>query len=275
MKMRMKMGVRLTPEEKSAVPDWAERVGVFIYKCDERFEDKQERFRLCLHEASHAIQFRQFGWNVKFSGPHVEYEAGKLRFYLGEVSPVRLNNYEPLPWQHAMVFIAGFKWVEHFTGLPDANIAIQRDLASLRAKLGEVADVEEAVWQAEMMLEDQLSQPGFVDDLRRMVRGYELIVFNTVEATTWGWKHFRLDLPGQRYAVGHDDLNWLLVDDGKQLRLIVDGAEVSPAEEYELFFVAGGASASKRAADAVNRWNKMVRATATSRVFKERPRTKL
>jgi len=43
------------------------------------------------------------------------------------------------------------------------------------------------------------------------------------------------------------------------LRLVVDGVEVSPAKEYELYFLAGGAHASKEATDAVNRWDAMVR----------------
>lgn len=85
-------------------------------------------------------------------------------------------------------------------------------------------------------------------------------LFTVLSIRVWGWNEYRLDIPGQRYAVGRDGLNWLLIDDGSQVRLIVEGGEVSPAKKYELFFVAGGANASKRANDALGRWNTMVRA---------------
>ena len=66
--------------------------------------------------------------------------------------------------------------------------------------------------------------------------------------------------------MGHDQQNWLLIDDGIQLRLIVDGTEVPPDTSNELIYVAGGANASKRASDAVNRWNKRVRVKCEQKV---------
>ena len=69
---------------------------------------------------------------------------------------------------------------------------------------------------------------------------YERQIFHTDEVWDWAAHEYRFDLPGERFAVGRDGLNWLLVDDGS-LRLIVDGAEVSPNKQYELYFVCGGA----------------------------------
>jgi hypothetical protein len=105
-----------------------------------------------------------------------------------------------------------------------------------------------------------MEQPEFFRDLEQATRDYERAIFQTDETWAWAAQEYRLDIPGQRYAAGRDGLNWLLVDDGEQLRLIVDGAEISPAKKYELFFVAGGAKASKAANDAVRGWNEMVRA---------------
>lgn len=225
--------VRLTPEEKSAIPDWQERVAVFQRTCDEDLQKKRERFRVCLHEAAHAIQYQQFGWDVEFLGPYVGCKDGRLRFVIGAVSPVRLSDYKPLPWQRAMVSIAGFKFVEHFTGLPDDEVTIQGDLTSLRSDLGEDADVNGAVWKAELMLEDQLCQPGFLDELREMVCAYEFIVYNTKEATTWGWKEYRPELPGERHRVivATSGGFGTLVEHEGELKLVVEGEVLRSGEK--------------------------------------------
>lgn len=65
--------------------------------------------------------------------------------------------------------------------------------------------------------------------------------------------------------MGRDGLNWLLINDGNQLRLIVDGVEIAPDQSNELYFVSGGVNASKGASDAVSRWNKQVYALLASR----------
>ena len=122
--------------------------------------------------------------------------------------------------------------------------------------------LEQAKYLGEYTILTDMEQPEFLRDLEQAVRDYERDVFHTDEVWNWAAREYRFDLRGERFAVGRDSrLSWLLIDDGNHVRLIVDGVQVSPAKKYELFFVAGGANASKRAADAVNRWNEMVAET--------------
>jgi len=151
----VKVEVSLTEEEKRLVPDWELEAALFQRHCDERTKDRSKRFRLCLHEGGHAVQYRnQFGWDVKFHGPDLDFEDGKLEFVLGAVSPVRTNNYEPFHWQHGMVSIAGFWMVEHFIGLPGDLFTIQSDLKSLRSVLGENEDMNLAEGFAKLQAEN-------------------------------------------------------------------------------------------------------------------------
>jgi hypothetical protein len=260
-----KVKVRLTKEEKLAIPHWEEQVALFQRTCDLRSNDKRERFRTCLHEGSHAVQYGRFGWNVEFLGPYVEYREGKLEFVVGAVSPLPLKEYNPLPWEHAAVSIAGFKWVEHFTGLPNEDFTIQNDLASLRSKLGESADANEAVSQAESNLEDQLSQPGFVDELREMVRAYEFIVYNSNEATEWGWKEYQPGLSGERYRVTVPVAGYYgtLIENEGELKLVVMGEVYRPGEKlYGVRSEVMTAEPKRPGADrAVRRWNQAASAT--------------
>src|SRR5215510_8158426 len=127
--------VKLTEEEKLALSDWQEQVALFQRNCDERAKNMEKRFRLCLHEGGHAVQYGEFDWNVLFHGPYVEQRDGKLEFVAGAVSPIPYNDYQPLPWQRALVSISGFKLVEHFTGVPDDDAIIENDLASVYSKV--------------------------------------------------------------------------------------------------------------------------------------------
>ena len=260
----MKVDVRLTPEEKSAVPDWEEQVAVFQRQCDER--TKHARFRLCLHEGGHAVQYRnQFRWDVEFQGPSVGYESGELKFVAGSVTPIPTNNYDPFHWQHALVSASGFLLVEHFTAVPDEQIVIKNDLATLRSKLGDKADLNEAVWYAKMMLEIQLSEPDFIQELKQACRDYENGVYGTDEATEWGWREYRPEFPGQRHRVAVTTTGYFgtLIVDGETLKLVTEGAVFRPEDEIRgMRPEVGIAELQKVETDrAVNCWNEAARQT--------------
>ena len=192
-----------------------------------------------LHEGSHAVQYRKLGWGVEFHGPSLDFEDGKLQFVLGSVSPIRTNNYDPLFWQHGMVSIAGFTWVEHFTGLPDKQCTIQNDLNGLRSKLGGNEDMNRAVWYAEIMLEGQLSEPTFISQLEQACRDYEIDVYGTDEATTWGWREYRPEISGKRYCVAVTTSGYYgtLVADGDDLILLTEGEVLRPENEHRRHWV--------------------------------------
>jgi hypothetical protein len=228
--------VKLTEEQKRLVPDWEEQVAVFQQNCNKRAKDKSQRFRISLHEGGHTAQYRnQFGWNVKFHGPYVSYdrESNKLGFTLGAVSAIRTNNYEPLDWQRGMVSTAAFLLVEHFTGEPDDDFTIQNDLKGLRAELGENADTNKAVTYAELMLEDQLSGPTFLSQLEQACRDYEMDVYGTDEATTWGWREYRPELKGARHRVisPYCGCYGTLIEHGGVLTLLVEGEAWRPEDK--------------------------------------------
>jgi hypothetical protein len=92
---------------------------------------------------------------------------------------------------------------------------------------------------------------------------YEAAIFGTCEIVAWGIREHRLDLAGQRYGVysNRQGLPWVLIDDGGELKLVVEGGKVcSPSdklhrESLELIAVTPG----ERAAAAVGRWNDAVR----------------
>ncbi len=226
--------VKLTEEQKRLVSDWEEQVAIYQRQCDGCTNDKEERFRTCLHEGGHTVQYRnQFRWDVDFLGPYVSYKDGKLRFAAGAVSAIRTNGYEPFPWQDAIVSTSGFLLVDHFTAVPDEEIAIQNDLKTLRSKLGENENMNQAVWCAEIMLEDQLSEPTFLPELERAVRDYELAIYGTDEATTWGWREYHPELQGTRHRVIVPySGNWgTLIDHEGDLELVVEGRVLRPTDE--------------------------------------------
>jgi hypothetical protein len=257
--------VRLTPEEKNAVQNWEEQVAIFQRQCDERTKDKRERFRLCLHEGGHAQQDRRLGWDVEFHGPYVYFdrEERELSFVNGAVSPIRTNNYEPFHWQHAMVSIAGFTWVEHFTAWPNDPHAIQNDLRTLRAKLVENEDLNEAVYYAKIVLSEDLRiDPAFLPELEQAVRDYEVAVYGTDEATRWGWREYRFELPGTRHRVivPYSGTYGLLVEHNGDLELVVEGKVLRPTDELrgvrqEVRIAEPEKSGTHRA---VRRWNDAV-----------------
>jgi hypothetical protein len=208
--------VRLTEEQKLLVPDWEKRTETFQRRCNQWSRNLEERFRICLHEGGHAVQYRKLGWRVEFQGPHVRFEDGDLCFVGGSVLPIPAD-FEPLlHWQEAMTSISSFFLVEHFTAVPDGPLAIQGDLKGLRSKLGENGDLNLAVYSAEIMLESQLSEPTFISELERAVRDYELAIYGTDEATTWGWREYHPELQGTRHRVS--DVQRVLRNTGGERR---------------------------------------------------------
>jgi hypothetical protein len=226
----MKVDVRLTEEEKNLVPDFEKRLKRFQSSMD--MMSRSEVFDLCLHEGSHAVQHRKLGWNVEFQGPHMYYKDGKLHHMAGAVVPIP-DNYDPLHWQHAMVSVAGFYFVNHFTAVPNEPYVIQNDLETLRFKLGPNGDMNQAVYYAEVMLEDQLSDPTFLPELERAVRDYELAIYGTDEATQWGWREYHPELPGTRHRVivPYSGNFGTLVEQEGNLRLVVEGDVFHPSDE--------------------------------------------
>jgi hypothetical protein len=245
-------------------PAFQQRLADFQAHVDVLVKDPREKFRLCIHEAGHISFYRRLGWAVdKFRGPHIARdEEGKLHNFLGAVSPVRVRGGEIHDLVEAVKCdTASFVLVEALTGEPNSETAIKNDMRVISTFDPEV--LKEVL---------ELATEGILQELKDVyssiptevvgaARDFENAVFGTDDNWLWGWKKYRLDLPGLRYIVGHDQLNWLLIDGGSRLRLIVDGVEVFPdTKRYELIYVFGGGKASEKSADAVRRWNQMIRA---------------
>lgn len=245
-------------DEEKASPEFQQKLAAFQTQFNALEKNPRDKFRLCLHEAGHMVYFRRLGWTLKrLRGPYMYRNGeGERCNILGSVRPNREKTDDLLGTVKAD--IAGFVLVEAVTGEPESETTIKNDLRFFSNTAPDVLK-EMLKLPAQMVIND-FENDGFKRELFGAIREYENEIFGTDSTWLWGWRTFRLDQLGQRYAVGHDGLNWLLIDDGNQLRLVVDGAEVSPAKKYELFFVAGGASASERANDAVRRWNQAVSA---------------
>jgi hypothetical protein len=255
--MKPVVKIDLTEEQKRLAPDWEKITKLFQRQCDAR--TMEQRFRLCLHEGSHAIQYRKL-WDVEFHGPYVYFEDGSLHCVVGAVSPPA--DIEPLPVQHAMVSIAGFTWVEHFTCVPNSPHTIQRDLQLLRKKLGEDGDMNMAVYSAEIMLENQLSEPTFILELERACRDYEMSVYGTDEATTWGWREYHPELLGKRHrvVVPYSGSFGTLVENEGDLKLIVEGEVFHVGDELRGVLPDVRTTEIEKAGDtrAVEKWNDAV-----------------
>jgi hypothetical protein len=188
----MKVEVRLTEEQKNLVPHFEKRVAAFQSRWDKRMEDIEERFRLVLHEGSHAVEYhRHWKAQVKNHGPLVEFrDGGGLHFILGRVT--RTNHYLPQRYQRAMFCVAGFWAVEYFTGVVQDERAIQYDLEWMRylLSLPKNADLNEFIALAKAKLDDELQDPNFIPQLEQMCRAYEQDVFGDTSATEWGWRTY-------------------------------------------------------------------------------------
>jgi hypothetical protein len=108
------------------------------------------------------------------------------------------------------------------------------------------------------------AQPTFLAELEKGVRDYERDICGTDECWEWAAREFRFDLPGERYAVALPSLGYLalLIHDGGRLRFFFEGREYTPGENIRGYGLEVFAAKPSRtgAADAVGRWNEMVRA---------------
>ena len=265
----MKVEVCLTEQEIAAIPDFSDRLARFQISCDWLGRDMREKFRLCLHEAGHIVFFRRLGWAVgNFQGPHICLnKEGTPRNILGSVTPVR-GEFHCADVRRELIEkvktdIAGFVLVEAITGEPEEETVIQNDLGVISTFESDALEV------STQEIIQELHKDGFIEELMEAAREYETAVFQTDEACSWGWKEYRLDLPGQRYVVGP---SWLLIvhEDClpgfspiiRSLRFFVqfNGKELLPNDVNFQYVVPPRAiHGGERAADAVRRWNEMVR----------------
>jgi len=272
----MKIDVCLTPEQIAAEPDFADSLKWFQTRCDKLERDIREKTRHCIHEGAHGARYRGLGAEVRFHGPHVQHdEDGKTEFIRGAVSPA--SAVSTCDWQKAAVSMAGFVVLERLTGQPELEFAIESDLKTLKRKIKrsphgtyEPADPEKRFERAKFLGEfailQDMEQPEFLRDLEKAVRDYEKDIFNTDETWNWAMKEFRFDIPGERYTVGLQCLGiWgVVIDDGNQLRLFVDGKEYSPHDkiyrsDLQIIQASTSIMPSKRGVEAiVRRWNKEV-----------------
>jgi len=267
----MNIELKLTPEQVAAIPDWDKQFARFQSQWDGVAKDIRQKARQVFHEAGHVMYHRRYGRDVRLLGPRAEYDGG-LHFTFGSVAPIlNRDNWLLTDWESASISMAGFMVVERITGLPEVKEVIDGDLQVLKHNL-EVTPrlpsapedsserLEQAKHLGEYTILTDMEQPEFLLDLEQAVRDYERDVFHTDEVWEWAAREYRFDLPGERFAVGRTGrMDWLLIDDGNQVRLVVDGEEVAPAKKYELYFIAGGPAASKQANDAFRRWDEMVR----------------
>ena len=133
--------------------------------------------------------------------------------------------------------------------------------------MSENDDMNQAVAYAEIILEGQLSEPSFLPELERAVRDYELAIYGTDEATRWGWREYRPELPGTRHrvAVPYSDNFGTLVEHDGDLKLVVEGEVFCPDDDLcgtrlEVRIAEPQKVGTERA---VRRWNEIVRATST------------
>jgi hypothetical protein len=271
----MHIDIRLTPEQIAVVPDFGDKLAESQTVCDKLQRNVRDKARLCIHEASHAQQYRSRGVQVRFHPPHLRYDrnANDVQLALGGIEPIRGEFFSA--WEEAATCIAGFLVTERLTGLPDEQYTIDGDLQVLRNRLGELPRlphdseslderIESAVSEAECVLLSDIEKQEFLRDLEQATRDYEREIYHTDDVWDWSAREYRFDLPGERYAVALPSLGYfaLLIDDGGRLRFFFGGREYTPDENIHGYGLEAFASTSSRkgAADAVRRWNEMIRA---------------
>jgi hypothetical protein len=264
----VKVEVRLTPEEKNAVPNLEKKVEAFQRRYDHM--DMREKFRLCLHEAGHAMFFRRLGWSVELLGPYVEYHDGKLRYVLGAVHPTETeiiirDDMLFLDWEIAKAYVGSYVLVEALTGEPEKKHVIDCDSCDLPRKLNIAPErVSQALEAAKGLILHELrdDRASLLEELGSVICEYELSTFHTDETLLWGWNEFKVDVPGERYSVAFPPTRGygLLIENGDDLILFVDGAEVKPWETMhgcQPRVILRGAQ-RKRAPQVVRKWNARV-----------------
>ncbi len=221
--------------------------------------DVRDKARVCIHEGGHAMQNRRYGGEVEFFGPSIQYDGKKA---LGSVSPKGELSFGPFEW--AAIWMAGPFAVEQVTGTPDDPETVNHDLECLKRWLGTTdGRYELAKNMGEFALLSDMQKPDFLPLLEASVRDYERAVYGTDEVWDFAVKDFHLDSFRERVAVGNNSLGYLmwLIPDGEKVRLFLHGQERSPAEKiYGIALEAYSVTPGERAADAVRRWNEMVRA---------------
>jgi hypothetical protein len=222
--------------------------------------DVRDKARICIHEGGHAIQIRRYGGDVEFHGPYIGYDGIKA---LGAVSPK--GDVKFGPFEEAATYIAGPLLVQLITGTSDnwTNWQEGHDVKDLQKRLNTTdKQFGFAKEMGEFAILYDMQRPDFLSRLEAEVRAYEREIFGTDETWDWAVKEYCLNWFRERVAVGNHSLGYLfwLIPDGEKVRLFLHGEERSPAEKIfgcalEVYPVTPG----ERAADAVRRWNEMVR----------------
>jgi len=249
----------ITEDEQN--PVFQKELAAFQERFNALENDPRKKFRLCIHEAGHMVYFRRLGWTIKkLHGPYIYRDVdGKLRNILGAVSPVRGKVHDLV--EAVKTDIAGFVLVEAMTGEPESKTAVSGDMSVISTFDPDVLkEVLEAATQG--IIEEFDPDEGLRREVTGAAREYENEVFGSDDNWLWGWHEFRLDLPGERFSVysNRHGFAWILIDDGGQMKLIVEGGKVcSPSdklhrESLELLPTTSG----ERAADVVKRWNEKV-----------------
>jgi hypothetical protein len=264
---------RILEEAKDA--DFSKDLAAFQARFDCLQKDNREKLRLCLHEAGHMVYFRRIGWGVeKLHGAFMQYREGELHYALGGVTRGRgelilRDDTSFLEWEIAKCSVAGFALVEALTGVPDSQDVIDGDMRLLREELEHLTPeiFEMALNVAKRDILRDVQRSAFLNELLQAVREYEQTIFHTDETWRWGLNEYRLDLPGVRYRVRLVPDGWgLLLDDRKQLRLVVDGKEYAPGDGIRLQVV----SSKKSVVDAIRRWNEQVSTSVSARTEGEK-----
>ncbi len=245
------------PEEKRPA-DFNKTLARFQRHMDGVQRDIRDKARICIHEGGHAMYFRRYGGDVQFHGPSIRHDGQRV---LGAVSPKGEVQFGP--FEKAAISMAGPIVVHHITGTPDNPETVNNDLANIDRKLNTTPEhLELSKNMGEFALMYDMQQPDFLPQLEASVRDYERAIYGTDEVWDFAVKDFHLNLFRERVAVGNNSLGYLmwLISDGERVRLFLHGEERSPAEKIhgvalEVYPITPG----ERAADAVRRWNEMVR----------------
>jgi hypothetical protein len=273
----MKIDIERISEVQRDDEFWKQHAA-FQRHCDKMKKDVRAKFIQSFHEANHMVYLRRGGWTIKLHGPFMYYENGELRTASGAVEQVEGGT--PLKdWQIAKKSVAGFVSVETLVGQPNEQIAIDGDIRVLSRESKATGErLDELVRMAKTLVRCELNDPAFVKELEVATREYEMEIFHTDETWSWAVKEFRLDLPGERYAVALPSLgaHGLLLD-GDDLKLFVDGKEVAPHDQINYCDAAVLLTKPERkgAADVIRRWNDAVRAATERRIVQTSPKPKL